>query len=98
MATLRQENDFIKFILDAEKNPKLAEEFLAKKTAKDLNTFFQKKGYKDIPENNCKDILTARNRARGLYIPHIPPKRPSIGRRRPIPPIPPKPCGPHAGY
>jgi len=98
MAPKRQENDFIKFILDAEKNPKLAEEFLAQKTTKDIYTFFQKKGYHDIPENNCKDILTARNRGRGLYLPHIPPKRPSTGHGRPIPPIPPKPCGPRAGY
>jgi hypothetical protein len=69
MPTKRQSNDFINFIIDAEKNPKLADEFLSKKTAKHLHSFFHKKGYKDIPYNHCQDILTARDRMRRRRIP-----------------------------
>jgi len=69
MATKRRRNDFINFILDARDKPKLTEEFLSKKTAKTLYSFFQKKGYKDIPYNDCGDILEARKRTEGLHIP-----------------------------
>jgi len=69
MPTKRQSNDFINFIIDAEKNPKLADEFLSKKTAKNLHSFLHKKGYKDIPYNHCQDILAARKSMRGRIIP-----------------------------
>lgn len=82
MATNRQRNDFINFISDAAKNEKLAEEFLAQKTAKDLYSFFQKKEYKDIPENDCGDILAATKHMEGVCIP-------KPGEH---------PCGPTKGY
>lgn len=70
MGTKRDRNDFINFIIDAQKNPKLTNEFLSTKTAKDLHSFFHKKGYKDIPYNDCRDIVMAQKRIRGHRIPH----------------------------
>jgi len=70
MGTKRERNDFINFIIDAQKDPKLAEEFLSKKTPKHLHSFFHKKGFKDIPYNDCEDILMAQKRMRGHRIPH----------------------------
>ena len=69
MATKRLSNDFINFIIDAEKNPKLTDEFLSKKTPKHLHSFFHEKGYKDIPHNDCEDILRAHKHMTGGRIP-----------------------------
>jgi len=69
MATERRRNDFLNFILDTENKPKMAKEFLAKNTAKELYSFFQKNGYKDIPEYDCRDILATMKRMRGVYVP-----------------------------
>ncbi len=66
MGTKRQRNDFINFIMDAEKNPKLTAEFLSKKSPTALHSFFQAKGYKDIPFNDCLDILTVGKRTKIL--------------------------------
>ncbi len=62
MASITQRNrsDFINFIIDTEKKPKLVRDFLSKKSQTTLYNFFQAKGYKDIPYNDCKDILTAK--------------------------------------
>lgn len=59
--TVRETADFITFILDAEKNVKLTEEFIAIKEVKKLHSFFLAKGYKGIPEDQCRDILKAKN-------------------------------------
>jgi len=69
MGTKRDRNDFINFVMDSIENPKLADEFLSKKTPKQLHSFFHKKGFKDIPYNDCDDILMARKRMRGGSIP-----------------------------
>ena len=69
MAANRPRNDFISFLIDTEKNPKLTDDFLSKKTVKDLHSFFLKKGYKDIPYNDCQDIIKAKKLHRGKYIP-----------------------------
>ncbi len=103
MTTKRERNDFINFILDAERDLELTEEFLAIKATKDLYAFFQKKGYKDIPEHDCKDILTAKDSARGLHVPDFPrPRKPGFPRPRKDDtgrfPHPPGPCGPKCGY
>jgi hypothetical protein len=70
METKRSRSDFINFIMDAQKNPDLTNEFLSKKTAKDLHSFFHEKNYKDIPYNDCQEILMAQKRMRGHRIPH----------------------------
>jgi hypothetical protein len=65
----RPVNDFISFILAAEKDEKLTSEFLSKKNAEDLYRFFKTKGFTGIPEGDCQDILTARTRWEKLHIP-----------------------------
>lgn len=72
MPTKRLRNDFINFLMDAEKNPKLLGEFLSKKTPTDLYRFFAEKGYEDIAANDCRDIITARKRLGGRRIPGKP--------------------------
>ncbi len=62
MATKRQRNDFINFILAAEKDEELTLRFMSKKNADDLYRFFKAEGYTGIPEGDCMDILTARMR------------------------------------
>lgn len=69
MSTKRQSNDFINFVIDAEKNPDLTHQFLSKKTAKQLHSFFDEKGYKDISYHHCEHILTAKKLMRGRIIP-----------------------------
>jgi hypothetical protein len=60
MTTRRLRNDFINFIMEADRRPNLMHEFMTKKSAKALYLFFQAKGFKDIPYNDCQDILMAR--------------------------------------
>lgn len=71
MGTTRPRNDFINFIIDAEKDQNLAAEFLKKKNAKELYSFFQRKLYKDIPFNDCHDIIMARTGMGGKLIPRV---------------------------
>lgn len=78
MATSRQRNDFIGFILDAEKDEDLTVEFLKKKTATELYDFFQKKKYLCIPFNDCKEILMARKGMAGKMLPPRG-KKPPVG-------------------
>lgn len=65
MPSDRERNDFINFIIDATQEVELAESFLEIETAEDVHKFFQKEGYKDIPLNDCEDILTAAKSMRG---------------------------------
>jgi hypothetical protein len=60
MAPERAKKDFISFILAAEKDKKLTEEFFSKKNATDLHKFFQKEGFTEIEPKHCKDILKAK--------------------------------------
>ena len=60
MPTTRKRSDFINFILDAEKNQKLIDEFLKITKAIDLDKFFKRHKYFDIPFNDCQEILNAR--------------------------------------
>lgn len=69
MSTQRKRNDFINFIIDTDKNEALVNQFMKITTAKDLYDFFQKKGYKDIPSNDCQDILKAKGKMVGRHIP-----------------------------
>ena len=57
--TCRCRLDFVTFIIDATNDHGLATNFLQLNSAKDIYDFFQQKGYKDIPLNDCKDILDA---------------------------------------
>ncbi len=59
MTTNRKRSDFINFIMDAEKNQKMLDEFLKIKEAKKLYNFFKRNNYIDIPFNDCQDILKA---------------------------------------
>jgi hypothetical protein len=68
--TQRSRSDFINFIIDSEKNENLQKEFLSKKSATKLYSFFQEKGYKDIPYNDCQDILTAAKSMKKLFEEH----------------------------
>jgi len=65
MISERKRNDFLKFICDATEDQKLADAFFIKKTEQDLYEFFQEKGYKDIPRNDCEDILASAKNMRG---------------------------------
>jgi hypothetical protein len=67
--TTRKRNDFINFIIDSNADGKLTNEFLEIRTPENLYDFFQKKGYNDIPYNDCKDILMAARRMRNRHIP-----------------------------
>jgi hypothetical protein len=58
----RRPKDFISFILAAEKDKKLTQDFLLQKTAEELYTFFDTKGYTGIPKGDCEDILKAKNK------------------------------------
>ncbi len=59
MSSKRKRNDFINFIIDATRDEKLAGRFLRRKTVLGVRRFFIKEGYKDIPLNDCEDILAA---------------------------------------
>ena len=68
VTTERKRNDFINFIQDVAVKPKLAKDFLLIKSQKALYTFFQEKGYKDIPYNDCGEILKLRQRVEEVRI------------------------------
>ena len=65
MGSRRKRNDFINFIIDATRDDDLAEKFFRRKTALGVHRFFQKQGYKDVPLNDCEDILRALKSMRG---------------------------------
>ena len=65
MTSERKRNDFINFIIDATLDEELAKKFFKRKTALGLRRFFQEQGYKDIPLNDCGDILMASNYMHG---------------------------------
>ena len=65
MTSRRERNDFINFIIDATRDDDLAEKFFRKRTAGGIYNFFRREGYKDIPLNDCKDILKALKSMRG---------------------------------
>jgi len=58
----RKTNDFISFILDAEKSADLATKFIKIDDAERLYQFFYDLGYKGIPRDACEDILKAKNK------------------------------------
>ena len=68
-STKRDRSDFINFIVDTDKDPELLDEFMGKTNAEELYTFFQTHEYKDIPANDCKDIIAARKLMFGRHIP-----------------------------
>lgn len=45
--------DFIDFIDDANSDPTLVDGFLKKKTKKELQDFFEEKGYDDVSPDEC---------------------------------------------
>jgi hypothetical protein len=69
IGTPRNRNDFLNFIIDAETDPDLLVEFLKNETADTIYNFFQEKGYKDIPYNDCTAILVLQQGAIGKSIP-----------------------------
>jgi tRNA 2-selenouridine synthase SelU len=69
MPTKRQSKHFIDFITDAAKDRKLTDEFMSKKTPEHLHSFFQERGYRDVPYSHCQDILRARKRMGRRRIP-----------------------------
>ena len=64
----REKMDFIRFIIDATKDVELTKRFLRRRTALGVYRFFQKEGYKDIPREDCEDILMASTSGRGRGI------------------------------
>jgi len=60
MATQEIENDFIAFLLAAEKDEKLLEGFLKQNTSDNLYTFFQGTPFK-ISKNDCEGIIKVQN-------------------------------------
>ncbi len=84
MARSRAKKDFIGFILAAEKDSKLTEDFLdfvSKKRAMELHNFFQKEGFTEVTQENCEAILRSRSLMFAI-------------RRRPYPPL----CPDDANY
>jgi len=69
MATKGQRKDIIGFILTAERDLGLADEFLRIRRADGLYKFFQEKGFTEILEKDCMDIIRAREGLEGQYIP-----------------------------
>ena len=65
MDSKREKMDFIKFIIDATQDLELTERFLRRKTPLGVYRFFQQEGYKDIPLEDCEDILIAATSGRG---------------------------------
>ena len=57
MASKRDRNDFLNFIMDATQDEDLAKRFLRKRSAQGIYKFFRREGYHDIPLNDCEDIL-----------------------------------------
>jgi len=58
MATKEKMNDFIRFILAAEKDEALLDDFLrATRGAEGLHKFFQDKGFKEISIDDCRGIV-----------------------------------------
>ncbi len=64
----REKKDFIKFIMDATLDAGLATRFLRENTASGVHEFFQQEGYKDIPLEDCEDILNASTSGHGRGI------------------------------
>jgi hypothetical protein len=62
MAPKRAREDFIGFILEAEKDKELTKQFLDIKTAKRLNSFFTEQGFTKIKEDDCKDIMKSKTK------------------------------------
>jgi hypothetical protein len=62
MAPKRAREDFIGFVLEAEKDRELTEQFFDIKTAKRLNSFFIKQGFTKINEDDCKDIMKSKTK------------------------------------
>lgn len=67
-STQRDRVDFINFIIDATGNQELARKFLKCSTVEELKTFFEDHEYYDVPENDCKDILLAAEKFKGLGV------------------------------
>ena len=65
MSTRRKRNDFINFVMDATQDPDLVKRFNRRRTPLGVYRFLQKEGYKDIPLNDCEDILNAARSMRG---------------------------------
>jgi|GEM_PF-1199188 len=65
MSTDRARNDFINFIVDATQEPELVIRFNRRRSPMGVYRFFQENGYKDIPLNDCEDILFAARSVRG---------------------------------
>jgi len=67
--------DFLTFILDAEQDAKLTEDFLAvtatgkiNDVADKLRDFFKEKSYTKITLKDCENIIKARRQAVGLFV------------------------------
>jgi hypothetical protein len=63
--------DLINFIKDLAGDPDMGKRFLKRKTALGIYRFFQEEGYKDIPLNDCEDILKTKKRLEELRVPPI---------------------------
>ena len=63
--TERNRVDLINFIINATADKNLAKRFLDCKTALQIQKFFKKEGYNDIPLNDCEDILLASQKMHG---------------------------------
>jgi len=68
MVRARSKKDFIGFILAAEQDKKLIRRFLSTEQVPGLYDFFQKEGFTEILEPDCRDILTARSRLEKVSI------------------------------
>ncbi len=84
MAKNRSRKDFIGFILEAEKDPRLTKAFLSKQTVTQLYNFFQEEGFTDISKDDCVDILKSKTK--------------KFGTGQLIAGNPPDPCPPNAHY
>ncbi len=68
MARARSKKNFIGFILAAEQDTKLLRAFLSKEKPDLLYDFFQREGFTEIDEPDCRDILAARSRLEKVSI------------------------------
>ena len=59
MAAKEKMNDFIRFILAAEKDEALLDDFLRARGAEGLHKFFQDRGFKEISIDDCRGIAQA---------------------------------------
>jgi hypothetical protein len=68
MSSARKRNDLIDFVIDATKSQDMVKKFLkiaAKDEPEELYKWFQNEKYKDIPLNDCKDILRSVKKMHG---------------------------------